>query len=112
MGLPKGEPYLLRLSCDTYRYIVKLRCSNHKLAIETGRYSGIDRNLRYCDLCALDILGEKHSQGIPSLGHTKYGHGGRERGHLGVSVGSPKGEKHSQGNLSLPVVPSMHMEVG
>ena len=56
--------------------------------------------------------GEKHSQGIPSLGHAKYGHGGRERGHLGVSVGSPKGEKHSQGNLSLPVVPSMHMEVG
>ena len=56
----KLEPYLLRLSCDTYRYIVKLRCSNHKLAIETGRYSGIDRNLRYCDLCALDILGDEY----------------------------------------------------
>ena len=56
----KLEPYLLRLSCDTYRYIVKLRCSNHKLAIETGRYSGIDRNLRYCDLCASDILGDEY----------------------------------------------------
>ena len=37
-----------------------LRCSNHKLAIETGRYSGIYRNLRYCDLCALDILGDAY----------------------------------------------------
>ena len=54
------EPYLLRLPCDTYRYIVKLTSSNHKLAIETGRYSGIDRNLRYCDLCALDILGDEY----------------------------------------------------
>ena len=44
----------------TYRYIVKLRCSNHKLAIETGRYSGIDQNLRYCDLCASDILGDEY----------------------------------------------------
>ena len=24
------------------------------------RYSGIDRNLRYCDLCALDILGDEY----------------------------------------------------
>ena len=36
------EPYLLRLAWDTFRYIVKLRCSGHKLAIEAGRYSGID----------------------------------------------------------------------
>ena len=56
----KLELYLLRLSCDTYRYIVKLRYSNHKLAIKMGRYSGINRNLRYCDLCGLDILGDEY----------------------------------------------------
>ena len=33
---------------------------NHKLAIETGRYSGIDRNLRYCDMCNLEVLGDEY----------------------------------------------------
>ena len=56
----KLEPYLLKLSRDVFRYIVKFRCSNHKLAIETGRYSGIDRNLRYCDMCNLDVLGDEY----------------------------------------------------
>ena len=56
----KLEPYLLKLSRDVFRYIVKLRCSNHKLAIETGRYYGIDRNLRYCDMCNLDVLGDEY----------------------------------------------------
>ena len=45
---------------DVFRYIVKLRCSNHKLAIETGRYYGIDRNLRYCGMCNLDVLGDEY----------------------------------------------------
>ena len=56
----KLEPYLLKLSRDVFRYIVKLRCSNHKLAIETGRYYGIDRTLRYCDMCNLDVLGDEY----------------------------------------------------
>ena len=56
----KLEPYLLKLSRDVFRYIVKLRCSNHKLAIETGRYYGIDRNLRYCGMCNLDVLGDEY----------------------------------------------------
>ena len=56
----KLEPYLLKLFRDVFRYIVKFRCSNHKLAIETGRYSGIDRNLRYCDMCNLDVLGDEY----------------------------------------------------
>ena len=41
-------------------YIVKFRCSNHKLAIETGRYVGIDRNLRYCDRCTLNVLRDEY----------------------------------------------------
>ena len=56
----KLEPYLLKLSRDVFRYIVKLRCSNHKLAIETGRCYGIDRTLRYCDMCNLDVLGDEY----------------------------------------------------
>ena len=56
----KLEPYLLKLSRDVFRYIVKFRCSNHKLAIETGRYSGIDRNLRYCDMYNRDVLGDEY----------------------------------------------------
>ena len=56
----KLEPYLLKLSRDVFRHIVKFRCSNHKLAIEKGRYSGIDRNLRYCDMCYLDVLGDEY----------------------------------------------------
>ena len=30
------------------------------MAIETGRYSGIDRNLRYCDMCNQDVLGDEY----------------------------------------------------
>ena len=56
----KLEPYLLKRSRDVFRYIVKIRCSNHKMAIETGRYYGIDRNLRYCDMCNLDVLGDEY----------------------------------------------------
>ena len=56
----KLEPYLLKLSRDVFRYIIKLRCSNYKLGIETGRYYGIDRNLRYCDMCNLDVLGDEY----------------------------------------------------
>ena len=50
----KLEQYLLKLSHDVFWYIVKFRCSNHKWAIKTGRYSGIDRNLRY--YCVIKML--------------------------------------------------------
>ena len=42
---------VLQSYCNIYRF----RCCNHKLAIERGRYSGINRNLRYCDMCNLDV---------------------------------------------------------
>ena len=32
----KLELYLLKLSRDVFQCIVRFRCSNHKLAIETG----------------------------------------------------------------------------
>ena len=52
--------YLLRLPRNVWRNIVKLRCCNHKLEIETGRYAGIDRDLRFCGKCAMNIIGDEY----------------------------------------------------
>ena len=54
------EAYLLRLPRNIWRNVVKLRCSNNKLEIETGRYAGIDRDLRYCGKCAMIIIRDKY----------------------------------------------------
>ena len=54
------EAYLLRLPQNAWRNIVKLRCCNHKLEIETGRYAGIDRDLRFCGKCAMSIIGDEY----------------------------------------------------
>ena len=56
----KLEPYLVKLRSPVWKYIVKFRCSNHKLPIERGRYTGLDRNLRYCDLCDLNVIGDEY----------------------------------------------------
>ena len=40
--------------------LVKLRVSNHKLNIETGRYDKISRCDRICPVCSLDIEDEIH----------------------------------------------------
>ena len=40
--------------------LVKLRISNHKLYIETGRYDKISRCERICPVCSLDIEDEIH----------------------------------------------------
>ena len=54
------EPYLYKSSKAVWKYVVKIRCSNHKLSIEKGRYNGIDRNLRHCDLCNMNTLGDEY----------------------------------------------------
>ena len=54
------ETYLLRLPWNIWRNIVKLRCSNHKLEIETGQYAGIDRDHRYCSKYAMNIIGVEY----------------------------------------------------
>ena len=41
------ESYLYKSSNGIWKYVVKIRCSYHKLSIEKGRYNRIDRNLRY-----------------------------------------------------------------
>ena len=53
------EPYLYKVPKLVWRYIVKLRCSSHKLPIETGRCTGVDRLIRHCQKCDLDVLGDE-----------------------------------------------------
>ena len=40
--------------------LAKFRTSNHKLPIETGRWSNIPRNQRICHLCETEIGDEYH----------------------------------------------------
>ena len=54
----KLENYLLRLNGVHRNYICKLRTSNIKFPIETGRWMGIPRDERLCNLCNLCIGNE------------------------------------------------------
>ena len=54
------EKYLLTLPTKFSRKICKFRLSNHKLNIETGRYNNTERNLRYCDKCLLNLVGDEY----------------------------------------------------
>ena len=48
----KFEDYLIDISSNELRKnLTCLRLSSHKLAIETGRYSGIERQNRICEHC-------------------------------------------------------------
>ena len=42
------------------KFILRLRLSNHKLNIETGRYYNIDRNLRTCENCNMNLIGDEY----------------------------------------------------
>ena len=53
------ENYLVNIPQYFVKYIIKFRTSNHKLAIETGRYLNIVRGERHCDLCKAGKLGDK-----------------------------------------------------
>ena len=54
------EAYLLRLPRNVWGNIVKLWCCKHKVEIETERYAGIDRDLRFCVKCAMSIIGDEY----------------------------------------------------
>ena len=59
--IPGFEKYLDELKCVKERTaLTKLRLSNHKLMIEKGRHSGINRELRSCPFCPNRIENEKH----------------------------------------------------
>lgn len=54
------EKYLLRLNqCDRL-YIAKLRCSNLKIPIETGRWTKVPKEERICHLCGNGLGDEFH----------------------------------------------------
>ena len=38
--------------------LVKIRISNHKLMVETGRYNQTPRNDRFCPICNSGIIGD------------------------------------------------------
>ena len=40
--------------------VTKLRLSNHRLAIETGRHNGIDQSIRFCEFCPNEVEDEAH----------------------------------------------------
>ena len=54
------EPYLYKVPKSTWRFIVKFRCSNHKLPIETGRYGNVERQMRHCQKCNSMVLGDEY----------------------------------------------------
>ena len=55
------QPILMLLEKNPNRKtLVKLRISNHKLNIETGRYDNISRCNRICPVCGLSVEDEIH----------------------------------------------------
>lgn len=54
------EKYLEINDPTVRKSVTQLRLSNHKLPIETGRYTGIDRNNRLCTLCKCSTGDEYH----------------------------------------------------
>ena len=54
------ESYLLKLNTCDRIHITKLRCSNLKIPIETGRWSNIPRQDRICHLCRNGLGNEFH----------------------------------------------------
>ena len=58
---PGFEKYLDEISCIKERTaLTKFRISNHRLMIEKGRHSNIDKALRFCPFCPNIIEDEKH----------------------------------------------------
>ena len=55
----KMEKYLLVLPPNLSRPLCKFRTCNHRLPIQQGRYSGIDRHERYCTLCDCNGIGDE-----------------------------------------------------
>ena len=56
----KLEEYLCKLPNDLRINLTKFRLCNHKLPIEIGRHTNIDRNYRICTLCDKHDLGDEY----------------------------------------------------
>jgi len=56
---PTFEKYLILLDPVERINLCKFRCGSHRLPIAQGRFQGIDRNLRHCNLCTGQRLGDE-----------------------------------------------------
>ena len=54
------EKYFLTVPRNVYLPLFKLRTSNHKLPVETGRWDGSARHERICQLCPLRDIGDEY----------------------------------------------------
>lgn len=54
------EDYFLKLNTSSVFWICKLRTSNMNFPVETGRWSGLNRNERKCPLCTSGVGDEMH----------------------------------------------------
>ena len=54
------EKYLLELPNDLRKAFCHFRCMNHHLPIEQGRFWGVLRDDRICDLCDRNNLGDEY----------------------------------------------------
>ena len=54
------EKYFTNLPYHLTNQICKFRTSNHKLPVETGRWSNIDYEKRKCDLCKTNEVGNEY----------------------------------------------------
>ena len=55
------EQYLLDVTIPCHRRALsRLRCSNHSLHIESGRFNNIDVNNRICQLCDTDEIEDEY----------------------------------------------------
>lgn len=55
----KLEPYLLRLNKSDRIHMSKLRCSNLRFPVETGRWVNIPKQNRLCQLCNSNLIGDE-----------------------------------------------------
>ena len=53
------ESYLSLLPYTMYKWLLKFRTCNHKLPVEVGRYTGIERKYRLCNSCNLGVVGDE-----------------------------------------------------
>ena len=54
------EKYLLELPDDLKTALCNFRCINHRLPIERGRFWGVERDDRLCDICSMNSLGDEY----------------------------------------------------
>ena len=57
----KLEKYITSVDIDKHRVaLTRLRCSAHKLMVEEGRYRGIERTMRKCSLCSMNVVEDEY----------------------------------------------------